>query len=336
MAPAPRNRLTPDEYVNGILAGERIILSRAITLIESDHPYDISLGQKVIQQCLPYTGNAYRIGITGVPGVGKSTFIDALGKRLTKDNQKVAVLAVDPTSSISKGSILGDKTRMNKLSHDPLAYIRPSPTSGSLGGVARKTRETLLLFEAAGYPYILIETVGVGQSETIVREMVDFFLLLMLPNAGDELQGIKKGIMEMADLIVINKSDGENQAQARIAKATYSQALRLFAPTNPNWKPAVLNCSAINDIGMDDILTSIHQYKSAMVENGFWEKQRKTQAISWMEDSIQHNLHQLFHRNDQVKRKKKELQEKIEKNEISPIQAANILIKTWKQSNSQD
>ncbi|MDP4290279.1 MAG: methylmalonyl Co-A mutase-associated GTPase MeaB, partial [Bacteroidota bacterium] len=256
-----KKQLSVDEYVDGILKGNRIILSQAITLVESSlHAHKI-LAQQIIERCLPYSGNSFRIGITGVPGVGKSTFIEAFGTYLTSMGHKLAVLAIDPSSSRSRGSILGDKTRMEDLSIDPNAFIRPSPSAGSLGGVARKTRESIILCEAAGFDIIFIETVGVGQSETAVHSMVDFFLLLMLAGAGDELQGIKRGIMEMADAIVINKADGDNLLKAQTAKVEYQNALHLFPTAESGWNPEVETMSARKKEGMDRVWDIIQRYR---------------------------------------------------------------------------
>jgi LAO/AO transport system kinase len=250
----PRRReLSVDDYVQGILSGNRAVLARAITLVESNSAAHQELAQQVLIEVLPHTGKAHRVGITGVPGVGKSTFIETLGTQLTNTGSKVAVLAVDPSSGISGGSILGDKTRMSKLSVDPNAFIRPSPTSGSLGGVNRKTRETSLLCEAAGFDVILIETVGVGQSETVVAEMVDFFLVLMLAGAGDELQGIKRGILELADMVAINKADGANETQARVARSEYASAIRYLKPVSQDWAPPVLTCCGLNGLGLPEL-----------------------------------------------------------------------------------
>ncbi len=252
--------LTVKDYVEGVLAGNTTVLSQAITLIESSKPEHRIVAQQVVEACQPFAVQSMRIGITGVPGVGKSTFIEAFGGLITSRGHKLAVLAIDPSSERSKGSILGDKTRMETLSSDPNAFIRPSPSGGSLGGVARKTRETIVLCEAAGYDVIFIETVGVGQSETTVHSMSDFFLLLMLAGAGDELQGIKRGIMEMSDLIAITKADGSNIQKAEMAKALYSNALRLFPPTESGWIPTALTTSAVNKTGLDEILAKIFEY----------------------------------------------------------------------------
>jgi len=266
------------EYVDGIITGNRTILGQAITLIESSLPEHNQIAQEIIEKCLPYAGNSIRIGITGVPGVGKSTFIESMGKYITSKGNKLAVLAVDPSSERSKGSILGDKTRMEELATDPDAFIRPSPSAGSLGGVARKTRETIVLCEAAGFNTIFIETVGVGQSETAVHSMVDFFLLLMLAGAGDELQGIKRGIMEMADAIVINKADGENIRNAEQAKNEYQNALHLFPPTPSGWIPKVLTCSSLVKTGMDEVWKVIHEFIEKQKSSNFFALKRKEQA----------------------------------------------------------
>ncbi|HWS01663.1 MAG TPA: methylmalonyl Co-A mutase-associated GTPase MeaB, partial [Prolixibacteraceae bacterium] len=269
-----RKELTVDQYCDGILQGNRTILSRAVTLIESNKTEHQHIAQEIIGRCLPYSGKSVRIGITGVPGAGKSTFIESFGTYLTSIGKKLAVLAIDPSSERSKGSILGDKTRMEVLSSDPNAYIRPSPSSGSLGGVARKTRETILLCEAAGFDTLLIETVGVGQSETAVHSMVDFFLLLQIAGAGDELQGIKRGIMEMADAIVINKADGDNINRAKTAATLYRNALHLFPPTTSGWIPQVKICSSIRKTGIEEIALCLEEYFELVKENRYFEERR--------------------------------------------------------------
>ena len=281
-----RNRLNLETYKEGILSGDKVILGRAITLIESKLKEDQDLAGQLLNAIIPFTGKSIRIGITGVPGVGKSSFIEVIGLHLTSMEKKLAVLAVDPSSQISKGSIMGDKTRMEILARNPLAFIRPSATGNSLGGVADKTRESLLLCEAAGYEIIFIETVGVGQSETLVHGMVDFFLLLMLAGAGDELQGIKKGIMEMADLLVITKADGENLASAQIAKTAYQNALHLFAPNPNGWIPDVVTCSATENLGIEAIWSIVEKYCSQMKDNNYFNQKRQTQNLAWMHDQI--------------------------------------------------
>ena len=321
-----KENYSAEYYVEQILSGNRMMLSKAITLIESSLSEHQILAQKVIEKCLPYSGKSIRIGITGIPGVGKSTFIEALGKHVTLNGHKLAVLAVDPSSERSKGSILGDKTRMEKLSVDPHAYIRPSPSSGSLGGVARKTRETILLCETAGFDVIFIETVGVGQSETLVHSMVDFFLLLMLAGAGDELQGIKRGIMEMADLIAINKTDGNNYQRATQAKAEYANALRLFPPTESGWTPSVENCSSINGFGIDKIWELIIENHKSLIENGFFNRQRLVQKKHLMYETIQQALNERFYKNPIISKKMQALEKKVVNSKISAYVAAQELL----------
>ncbi|MER0441312.1 methylmalonyl Co-A mutase-associated GTPase MeaB [Emticicia sp. W12TSBA100-4] len=321
-----QKRLTAEEYIKGILAGNRIILSRAITLIESQLENDRLIAQKVLEGVLPQTGKAIRIGITGVPGVGKSTFIEAFGKHITSLNKKIAVLAIDPTSQRTKGSIMGDKTRMEELAHDSLAYIRPSPSGNTLGGVANKTRETMLLCEAAGFELIIVETVGVGQSETVVKGMVDFFLLLMLSGAGDELQGIKRGIMEMADAIAITKADGDNNQKAKNARMEYVHALHLFPPTANNWYPPVLTCSALEKTGLSEIWQVILDFENQMQENGFWKKNRQEQSLNWMNDYIKQYLETQFFSDKYVKENLEIISNQVLSEAILPIQGANILL----------
>ncbi|ABU59909.1 methylmalonyl Co-A mutase-associated GTPase MeaB [Roseiflexus castenholzii] len=293
--PSPRRRLlTLDEYVAGVRGGDRSILARAITLIESNAPAHMALAQEVLRALLPYTGGALRVGITGVPGVGKSTFIEALGMMLCERGHRVAVLAVDPSSSISRGSILGDKTRMERLSRHPNAYIRPSPTGGSLGGVARKSRETLLLCEAAGFDIVLVETVGVGQSEIAVRGMVDFFLLLMLAGAGDELQGIKKGIIELADALLITKADGDNRARALAAQAEYTHALRYLTPATEGWRPRAYICSAQTGEGIAEIWREIERFRDETTASGVFAARRRDQARDWVYTLIEDHLRTRF------------------------------------------
>lgn len=279
---AKRRRLGLDDYLRGIRAGQRAVLGQAITLVESNAERDQALAQALLLALMPDTGHSIRVGITGVPGVGKSTFIEAMGCNLVSTGKRVAVLAVDPSSGLSGGSILGDKTRMNRLSRDERAFIRPSPSSGSLGGVSRKTRETMMVCEAAGYDVILVETVGVGQSETIVSEMVDFFLVLMLGGAGDELQGIKRGIMELADMIAINKADGDNLPRARAAKQDYQSALRLMRAAHPDWRPPVHLVSSLQNQGLERVWASIEEHHRLFLENGELEKRRRQQLMRWM------------------------------------------------------
>ncbi len=320
-----QKRLSADEYIKGILAGDRVILSRAITLIESQLVQDKSLAQEVLEKILPFAGKSVRIGITGVPGVGKSTFIEAFGKHITTQNKKIAVLAIDPTSQRTSGSIMGDKTRMEELAHELNAYIRPSPSGNSLGGVANKTRETMLLCEAAGFEFIIVETVGVGQSETVVKGMVDFFLLLMLSGAGDELQGIKRGIMEMADAVVITKTDGDNIQKAHNARMEYVHALHLYPPTQNNWYPPVLTCSALEKTGLNEIWEMILEFSSKMQANGFWESNRQEQNLAWMYAYIRQTLETQFFDNQSVKRNISNIEAKVLAGELLPIQGAKAL-----------
>lgn len=324
-----RRELSVEEYCEGILQGNRTILSRAVTLIESSKPEHQLIAQKIIGYCLPFSGKSVRIGITGVPGSGKSTFIESFGIYLTSNGKKLAVLAIDPSSERSKGSILGDKTRMEELSSDPNAYIRPSPSSGSLGGVARKTRETILLCEAAGFDTILIETVGVGQSETVVHSMVDFFLLLQIAGAGDELQGIKRGIMEMADAIVINKADGDNINRANNAATQYRNALHLFPPTQSGWLPQVKTCSSLRKTGIGEIWECVEDYFEMAKGNNYFDMRRSTQSKYWMFEAIEENLKSNFYQNKQVKNALAHLEAEVSGEKISPFVAARQLLEKY-------
>jgi LAO/AO transport system kinase len=315
------------EFIDGILSGDRMLLSRAITLIESTRNKHQELAQEIIEGCLPHSGNSVRIGITGVPGVGKSTFIEAFGNYvIEEEDRSLAVLAVDPSSSKTRGSILGDKTRMETLSNHPKAYIRPTPTSGSLGGVARSTRETITLCEAAGFDTILIETVGVGQSETAVHSMVDFFLLLMLAGAGDELQGIKRGIMEMADSIIINKADSGNEDAAKRAMAEYKNALHLFPPTESRWIPKVATCSAFHNKGIPEVWEIIDEFVRHTKNKGFFEQKRREQASYWLDESINQELHRAFYDDDDLKAKLTKYRLKVQNGKISSYKAAKDLM----------
>jgi LAO/AO transport system kinase len=318
-----------DEYVQGILDGNRTVLGQAITLIESNLQEHMFLAQEIIEKCLPYSGNSVRIGITGVPGVGKSTFIESMGRFITKQGGKLAVLAVDPSSEKSKGSILGDKTRMEELANDPNAFIRPSPSAGSLGGVARKTRETIILCEAAGFNVVFIETVGVGQSETAVHSMVDFFLLLMLAGAGDELQGIKRGIMEMADAIAITKADGENVRKADMAKIEYQNALHLFPPTDSGWIPKVLTCSSLKREGIDKIWETINSFINQLKDANYFDKKRKGQAKYWMYESINEALKNNFYKEEGIKDKLKLFEQNVLNGEMNSFLASRIIIEDY-------
>jgi LAO/AO transport system kinase len=324
--------LRPDEYISGILDGNRTLLSRAITLVESQRPDHTEIAQEILTGCLPHSGAALRVGITGVPGVGKSSFIETLGGHLTRAGKKIAVLAIDPSSERSKGSILGDKTRMERLSNDPLAFIRPSPAAGTLGGVARKTRETMILCEAAGYDYLFIETVGVGQSETSVHSMVDFFLLLMLAGAGDELQGIKRGIMEMADAIAITKADGDNVRRSELAAMEYRSALHLFPPAESGWQPKVITLSAREDKGFDALLELIGSYFEHAGGSGFLERRRADQTRQWMNSSIQEQLLEGFFHDPAVARRIKETEKLVMEGKLTAHQGAAGLINDYRQS----
>jgi LAO/AO transport system kinase len=331
-----RRRLSLSEYVDGVLRGDRTLLGQAITLIESSREDDAELAQDILEHCLSHTGNSIRLGITGVPGVGKSTVIDALGTFLTQQRgEKVAVLAVDPSSQVSGGSILGDKTRMEKLSTDEKAFIRPSPTGGSLGGVARRTRETMLLCEAAGYRNIIVETVGVGQSETTVRSMVDFFLLLMLAGAGDELQGMKRGIMEMTDLIAINKADGDNLNKALMARREYANALHLFPPSPTGWRPRVVTCSARTREGIPALWDVVLEQHAWMRQNGWFERIRRNQVKNWMYEVIEHGLKQEFRGNPDVRESLPNFEADVLEGRLSSFRAAERLLKIYRENKSK-
>lgn len=314
------------ELVEGILKGDITMLSRAVTLVESISPDHQTLAQEVIEKCLPHSGNSRRIGITGVPGAGKSTSIDVFGLHVLKEGGKLAVLAIDPSSERTKGSILGDKTRMEKLSQHPGAFIRPSPSAGSLGGVARKTRETIVLCEAAGYNNIFVETVGVGQSETAVHSMVDFFLLIQLAGTGDELQGIKRGIMEMADGIVINKADGENINAAKLAQAQFSSALRLFPPTPSGWQPEVLTYSGYFELGIKEVWEMIDRYFQYVKANGYFERKRMEQARYWMYETIDSRLRADFYNNPEIDRLLRDKERLVLSNQLSSFIAARDIL----------
>ena len=314
--------LTPAEMVDGILKGDVTVLSRAVTLIESLVPEHQVVAQEVIEKCLPYSGNSRRIGITGVPGAGKSTSIDVFGLHVLEKGGKLAVLAIDPSSERSKGSILGDKTRMEKLSVHPDAFIRPSPSAGSLGGVARKTRETIVLCEAAGFNNIFVETVGVGQSETAVHSMVDFFLLIQLAGTGDELQGIKRGIMEMADGIVINKADGDNIDRARLAQAQFRNALMLFPPTASGWKPEVITYSGYYALGINEVWDMIDRYFEFVEGNGYFDQRRREQSRYWMYETINEKLRNDFYNFQGMERHLGNLEQQVLANHLSSFVAA--------------
>ncbi|MBP0903519.1 methylmalonyl Co-A mutase-associated GTPase MeaB [Mariniflexile gromovii] len=325
-----KNRLTAQAYIDGVLKGDRVILSRAITVIESHLESDKVLTKTIIQSILPNSGNSIRIGITGVPGVGKSTFIEAFGKHLINQGHKVAVLSIDPSSQRSKGSILGDKTRMEALSTLESVYIRPSASGDTLGGVANKTAESMLLCEAAGYDVILIETVGVGQSETAVHGMTDFFLLLMLAGAGDELQGIKKGIMEMADMLVINKADGDNIKKSEQARLQYQNTLHIFPPSESGWETVVTTASSTKNTGIDTVWNTILNYQALVNANGYFTKNRQRQNIRWMYDTINNELKQLFYGSEAITKELSILEKEVISSKISPLKAANHVIEMFK------
>lgn len=309
-----------------ILKGKRKAIAKAITLLESTLYNSSEKGQELLESILPHSGQALRIGVTGVPGVGKSTFIEAFGLFLIEHGHRVAVLAVDPSSQLTGGSIMGDKTRMNKLAQHPDAFIRPSPSSGKLGGVARKTRETILICEAAGYDVIIVETVGVGQSETIVESMVDVFLLLILPNSGDELQGIKKGIIELSDLIVVNKSDGEQEIQAKKTQNEYSNALHLLATKKSSWTPKIFRCSSLEKRGINEIWDSVKNYIEIHRNSGEWEEKRKTQTSKWMWSLVEEGLLKNFNNNSKLKNKIPEFEKAVNNGKMLPTTAAKQML----------
>jgi LAO/AO transport system kinase len=324
-----RRRLEVASYVEGVLAGDRVILSRAITLIESHLDSDQELAAQVLDQVLAHSGKALRIGVTGVPGVGKSTFIEQFGKMILEAGHKLAVLAIDPSSPKTKGSILGDKTRMDVLSADKRAFIRPSPAGSALGGVGAKTREAMLLCEAAGFDVILIETVGVGQSETMVKGMVDFFLLLMLAGAGDELQGIKKGIIEMSDALVINKADGKNMDAAKKAQREYANALHLFPPNASGWTPQVSTCSALHNKGLSSIWEMILSFQRQMKANGFFEENRSQQRVTWLHENIRYLLEKQFYANPKVQDQMEQILPEVKSGRAPSISMARKLLESY-------
>ncbi len=323
-----RKKLKEDSTLaDKILLGDKVALSRGITLVESNQGDHQIIAEKLIEACLPHAQKSLRIGITGVPGVGKSTFIEAFGSFLIKQGKKVAVLAVDPSSSVSHGSIMGDKTRMENLVTEENAFIRPSPSGESLGGVARKTRESIILCEAAGFDILLIETVGVGQSETTVHSMTDFFLLLKLAGAGDELQGIKRGIIEMADAIIINKADGENLKPARDARLEFKRALHLYPPKASDWQPKVSLCSALQETGISEVWEMILEYKALAEKNNYFELNRHNQSKFWLLQTIDEHLKNRFYKDPKIKKALEEQLKAIENNETTPFAAAKLLLK---------
>ena len=321
-----RRSMTTDEYVAGILEGNITILAQAITLIESNNPTHYAQAQDIIERCLPYSGKSVRIGITGVPGAGKSSFIEAVGNMVTSYNHKLAVLAIDPSSERSGGSILGDKTRMESICHNPNIFVRPSPSAGSLGGVARKTRETIVLCEAAGYDVIFIETVGVGQSETAVHSMVDMFMMLQIAGAGDELQGIKRGIMEMADMMVITKADGENIKKAELAKAQYQGALHLFPLADSGWRPKVYTCSSHAGTGLEEVWQGVEQYLQHIELNGYFMANRNRQNKYWMYETINETLKSSFYNNPEIEAKMADIEQRVLDAKLSSFIAAKELL----------
>lgn len=324
-----RRKLSTEELVEGIRSGNRVILSRAITLIESNREEDQRQAEDLLQAILPDTGKSFRLGITGVPGVGKSTFIESFGTLLTEKGKKLAVLTIDPSSQRTKGSILGDKTRMEELARNPNAFIRPSASGSTLGGVSGKTREVMLLCEAAGFDFIIIETVGVGQSETHVHGMVDFFLLLMLAGAGDELQGIKKGIMEMADSVVINKADGDNLKQAKRAKVEYQNALHLF-PANPSgWIPQVKTCSALDKSGLEEVFEMLTKFQTQVVGNGFFDKNRANQQVSWFKENLNELLKISFFKKPEVQQRYQEKLQEVQSGKTPALNAAHDVLNAF-------
>ena len=327
MKQIPKKQIDVKKVISGLLNGDIVSLSKAITIVESDNAKDISNSNKIISSCLKNRTNSIRIGITGVPGVGKSTFIEAFGNQLTKQGHKVAVLAIDPTSTVSRGSIMGDKTRMNTLVNNKNAFIRPSPASSHYGGVAKKTRESIILCEAAGYNIVIVETVGVGQNEISVSEMVDIFLLLKLSGAGDELQGIKRGIIEMADAIIINKADGDNIEKSNKAMAEFSMALKLYPIKKSKWVPKVLTCSSINNSGIEPIWKLVLKYISNTKENKFFYENRKRQNKYWLLQTINDKLQSDFFSNDKIKKELENQYSLLDQNKTTPFAAAAVLLK---------
>ncbi len=327
-----RRQLGADEYVQGVLAGDRTVLARAITLIESNAPAHQALAQQVLTAVLPHRCDSLRVGVSGVPGAGKSTFVEALGTLLTGRGRKVAVTAVDPSSSITGGSILGDKTRMEKLAADERAFIRPSPAGGALGGVARKTRETILLFEAAGYDVILVETVGVGQSEVQVRSMVDTFLLVLLAGAGDELQGIKKGVIELADAVLVNKADGRNKAAAERARAELEQALHYLRPATEGWRTQAFTCSALTGEGIADAWGVVEKHAAVTRAGGVFARRRALQEREWMRSLVREGLVDLFRGHAGVGAVLDDLEEQVERGELPATLAAQRLLEIFRGS----
>jgi len=326
--PARRN-LTVEEYVEGVVGGDRTILGRAITLVESNAREHQQTAQEVLKRLLPKTGGSIRVGITGVPGAGKSTFIEELGCLLTEQGRKVAVLAIDPSSQLTRGSILGDKTRMERLAREPSCFIRPSPSGGTLGGVARKSRETMLVCEAAGFDVVLIETVGVGQSEVAVRAMVDFFMLLMIAGAGDELQGIKRGVMELADGLLINKADGDNVKRAEVARTDFEQALHYLMPATPGWTATVRTCSALTGEGVAEAWEAVEEFRRVVGDSGALEERRKVQTIDWLHSMIAEHLETSFREHADVAAALPDIERAVASGDLPATAAVDRLLKIF-------
>jgi len=324
-----RPQLSAQDYIDGILEGNRTILGRAITLIESNNPAHQELAQEVLNPLLPQTGKSVRVGITGVPGAGKSSFIESLGTRLCDQGKKVAVLAVDPSSTLTGGSILGDKTRMEHLGRHPNAFIRPSPSGGTLGGVARKSRETMLLCEAFGFDTLLVETVGVGQSEVTVRSMVDFFLLVMIAGAGDELQGIKKGVIEIADALLVNKADGDNERPAKRAAREYSNALHYLTPVTEGWKPEAYTCSAHTGTGVLEAWEVVERFCEHTRQSGVFDRRRQQQAISWVHSMVEEYLKTVFYSDPEIQRFLPSVEDQVAQGAITASSAVKKLVQSF-------
>ncbi len=327
--PTPRRRLSTDDYVDGVLSDDRAILGRAITLVESNSPRHLAQAQELLLRLLPHSGRAHRVGISGVPGAGKSTFIEAVGCWLCDQNHRVAVLAVDPSSRVSGGSILGDKTRMHQLATHPAAFVRPSPSSGSLGGVGRKTRETMIVCEAAGYDIVLVETVGVGQSEVLVSDMVDFFLVLMIAGAGDELQGIKRGILELADLVAVNKADGDNLMRAQRARQELETAAHFMQPVSPHWKPPVLCVSALEGTGLPELWARVQEHRQVLESHGDLAAKRQQQRLRWMWAMVEEQLLASLRAHPQVRAGLPGLERDVLDGRLTPTLAARDLLRSF-------
>ncbi|WP_114750855.1 methylmalonyl Co-A mutase-associated GTPase MeaB [Pleomorphovibrio marinus] len=327
-----KKRPDKEAYIEGVLAGDRVMLSRAITLVESKLQADRELAEEVMDALMPHTGKSFRLGITGVPGVGKSTFIGRFGKEVVSKGHKLAVLAIDPSSPSSRGSILGDKTRMGALAADPRVYVRPSATGGALGGISANTREGSLICEAAGFDFIIIETVGVGQSEVAVRHMVDAFLLLLLPGAGDELQGLKKGIVEMADILVVNKADGQSVSPAREAQRAYSQAMKLFPPKLHNFPTKVLTCSSLTGDGIERLWNELTDYWQLVYKSGYMEEERRSQRVHWAKTQITDFIELYFYAHPSIKEEMPKLLQKVREGEVATLSAARKLMELFLQN----